>query len=280
MNRAVAASESLRAVVDGTIFWPVPRVIHQTWKDAEIPRKWLPYQESWRERNPGWEYRFWCDADNRRLIAERHGWFLPVYDAFPRDIQRVDAAKYFILYTFGGVYADLDCECVRSIDPLVEQGGAIVGRSADGVVECAFIASAPGHRLWPRTFEAMQRPPVIARLLHRLPGFIGIAGLDAAHVLFHTGPQMVGAALRRHRAKLRRDGHGDGITVLDSSHLSHRSWWRRYESHEQPEGFVVHHYANSWLEPDEARFVDRFTARTVGAGVLAVLVLFILAVAW
>ena len=258
----------LRAIVDGTKFEIIPRIIHQTWKDRDVPEQWRDYQASWIRHNPKWEYRLWSDADNRHLIAERYAWFLPTYDAFPRAIQRVDAAKYFILYTFGGVYADLDCECLQSIDRIVAGGGAVVGRSADRVIECAFMASSAGHGLWRKTFNAMQHPSVVARLLHGLPRIIGAAGFDAAHVLFHTGPQMVGSAVRLHRAELDRAG-GDGITELDSRYFSHRSWWRRYEPHGNQGGFIRHHYANSWLEAREARFVGRFTARAVCLGVLA-----------
>ena len=42
--------------------------------------------------------------------------FLPVYESYPYNIQRVDAARYFILYHFGGVYLDLDIGCKSNRD--------------------------------------------------------------------------------------------------------------------------------------------------------------------
>ena len=36
---------------------------------------------------------------------------IPVYESFPYAVQRWDAIRYLILYTFGGLYVDLDYEC-------------------------------------------------------------------------------------------------------------------------------------------------------------------------
>ena len=46
--------------------------------------------------------------------------FLMIYQSFKYDVQRWDAIRYMILYHYGGVYADLDSECFRSIDSIVE----------------------------------------------------------------------------------------------------------------------------------------------------------------
>lgn len=35
------------------------------------------------------------------LIADNYTWFLPTYKGYHFDIQRVDAARYFILHEFG-----------------------------------------------------------------------------------------------------------------------------------------------------------------------------------
>ena len=35
----------------------VPRIIHQSWKDNNVPEGFKPWQESWKRNHPGWEYR-------------------------------------------------------------------------------------------------------------------------------------------------------------------------------------------------------------------------------
>ena len=239
----------------GQVFAPVPRIIHQTWKSDEIPDEWKPYQHSWRHAHPGWEYKLWTDEANRRLVADRYPWFLPTYDAFPRDIQRVDAAKYLIVYTYGGVYADLDCECLKPLDPLTSRGGAVVSLTRDRVVDCAVFASPAGHALWGVVLRRMQWPALFARLLWHVPG------CRASHVLFTTGTQMFKHAVGAYLASASAPA-ADGITVCDAALLSSRSWLDRYQRFDEPEAFVCHHYADSWLRPAEQRVHVWLTRRT------------------
>jgi mannosyltransferase OCH1-like enzyme len=42
--------------------------------------------------------------------------FIELFDAYPFKIQKIDAARYFILYHFGGVYMDLDIGCFSTKD--------------------------------------------------------------------------------------------------------------------------------------------------------------------
>ena len=105
------------------------RILHQTWKDADVPRAFGDWQRSWLRHNPGWEYRFWTDASARRLVAQQAAWLLPVYDAWPQAIQRVDTARYVWMLAFGGVYADLDFECLRPLDALLRDQQVVLDLS-------------------------------------------------------------------------------------------------------------------------------------------------------
>jgi mannosyltransferase OCH1-like enzyme len=240
----------------GAQFDPIPRIIHQTWKTDRIPSGWQRYRDSWLRAHPDWEYRLWTDADNRALIAEQYGWFLPVYDAFPRDIQRVDAAKYFILYTHGGVYADLDCECLKPIGPVLSSGGAIVSRTRDGVIDGALLAAPPRHEFWELVFDCMQHPTPFARALYTVRAF------EASHVLFTTGPRMMKRAVSAYTGRA-AVSHVSGLTVCDAMLFSSQSWLDRYEAFDEPGAFVRHHYADSWLRPGEQRVHRWLTNRVV-----------------
>ena len=46
----------------------------------------------------------------RDFIAKEYNWFLETYDAYPYPIQRADALRYFVVYHYGGIYADLDLQ--------------------------------------------------------------------------------------------------------------------------------------------------------------------------
>jgi hypothetical protein len=145
----------------------IPKIIHQTWQNKNIPyqiynKRWV---DSWKKCNPDWEYRFWTDEDLRNLIKDKYNWFLPIFDAYPFNICRVDAARYFILYEYGGLYADLDFECLKSFDPLLSNE-AVFGRQfenlskalpANFLIPNALMMSIPRHELWEIVFDKLPK---------------------------------------------------------------------------------------------------------------------------
>ncbi|HEY9078016.1 MAG TPA: glycosyltransferase [Anaerolineaceae bacterium] len=148
---------------------PIPKILHQTWKDDRIPEDLRQYQQTWEKHHPGWRYILWTDIDNRELIRQHYSWFLPIFDAYPEPIMRVDAARYFILYHFGGMYVDLDFEAFRPLDPLLEGKQVVLGlepeshlksrfaieRNLQQIVCNAWMASVPGHPFWEHVFKKL-----------------------------------------------------------------------------------------------------------------------------
>lgn len=253
----------------GVNFDFVPRHIHQTWQSTELPAAWGAFQSGWQAQHPEWEYTLWTDADNRRLIADRYPWFLSTYDSYPRDIQRVDAAKYFILHAYGGVYLDMDTECLRPIDPLIEDGGLVVSRTPDGVIDGAFLASPPAHAFWDTVFHQLQHPSLLARIVRFIPGG------SASTVLLTTGPQMLRLATRRYRR-----GATEGITVLAPEAVSSRSWLRRKQGFPNVAAYLHHHHADSWLSEKELRLHKHFNIHTLRLIWLALILVLIGFVSW
>ena len=146
----------------------IPRILHQTWRDQQVPEKWHAYQRSWRANHPDWQYRLWTDADNRALVEAHYSWFLPIYDAYRAEISRVDAARYMIMHRFGGVYADLDMESLAPIDDLLDGeqvvlalepsdhvDQSVLDEGLDHIVGNAFLASAPRHPFWLEVLGAL-----------------------------------------------------------------------------------------------------------------------------
>lgn len=115
---SAAASASLPASLPtemSTLGLPVlPHRLHQTWKDFYPPSHLFSprWRHSLRAANPRWQYRLWSDDENRGLVAARYPWLLATYDGYPTPIQRADVARYLIVHTHGGIYADLDIERV------------------------------------------------------------------------------------------------------------------------------------------------------------------------
>jgi glycosyltransferase involved in cell wall biosynthesis len=159
----------------------IPLLIHQTWRDLNVPGDMARLARTWRDLNPHWHYKLWTDDENRELVEQCAPWFLPTYDGYPEEIMRVDAFRYFLMLHVGGVYVDLDFECLRPIDDLTRGalalvalepqehlGEDVVRRSGlDRVVGNAFLGSAAGHPFWQHVIAALgkakgQRGPLEA----------------------------------------------------------------------------------------------------------------------
>ena len=107
----------------------IPRILHQIWYqgEAQMPDKFRRFSQGWRANHPDWSFHLWNETTMRDFMAENYGWFLPVYDGYPFNIQRIDAVRYFILDTMGGAL----CRC-RHREP--EAGRCAAGRMlADAV---------------------------------------------------------------------------------------------------------------------------------------------------
>ena len=170
--------------------WPstgIPRIIHQMWLDRDDPNSTGPradrrtiyggYMDSWRTKNPGYKYVMW----NRRMVdalfarepclAE----FRQFYETGMKEhIERCDFARYAVLYACGGVYADLDFECLRPIDAIRDGGKRGLAWAVEprehwanfnraynrdqgkGLLYNGIIASAPGHLVWPALLRHIQ----------------------------------------------------------------------------------------------------------------------------
>merc|ERR1712190_626040 len=100
---------------DGNEWDPVrfPRIFHQTWKRRALPTRFAHWRHSCVSLHPTWEHRLWTDSQLRQFVQTEYNDFLPAYDAYPKEIMRVDAVRYMWMHHFGGVYADLDVECLR-----------------------------------------------------------------------------------------------------------------------------------------------------------------------
>jgi len=228
---------------------PIPRLFHQTWKDLNVPPELLAFQQTWKERHPDWQFFLWTDIDNRELIRRHYAWFLPVYDSYPEAIQRADAARYFILHHSGGVYLDLDFECLRPLDALLAGRQFVLGLEPavhlesemvrlEGLTELvgnALIASTPGHPFWEHVFKQL------------------VASAAFPGPLVSTGPIMLTRAVQSYPAR--------GQLVLEpAEHLypvdNLHPWDQLPEEARRQvlaSAYAIHHWRGSWWHAAQAK---------------------------
>jgi hypothetical protein len=234
-----------------------PKIIHQTWKDEQVPPSLAPYQESWKRLHPDWEYRLWTDADNDALVEDEFPSLLDLYRSLPRAIHRADFARILYLWRFGGLYVDLDIAALRPADELLDGHDCLLGtepklhaerlRGVDQVVCNAAMASEPGHPFWEKMIGEIRERSTQGR----------------EDPVWMTGPLCLQAAYEAH-------GEGLGVELWDpdvffplpdlgsSSLRLSRSERRHYErmvsSGCYPRKSVgVHHWAHTWIPMNSVR---------------------------
>jgi inositol phosphorylceramide mannosyltransferase catalytic subunit len=97
----------------------IPKTIHQIWFQGEdqMPEHLKMYHKSWVDNNPDYHIKVWDEVQIKKLIdsypdAEVRN----MYYGYPHMIQKIDLAKYVILYKYGGIYIDMDVKNLQRID--------------------------------------------------------------------------------------------------------------------------------------------------------------------
>jgi len=93
----------------------VPKIIWQTMKTNVVPQIIRDSSNSWIEKNPEYEYRFFDDRDIYEFIKKEFPQYLRAYRKIKYGAVKADFWRYLIIYKYGGVYADIDSKCISSL---------------------------------------------------------------------------------------------------------------------------------------------------------------------
>jgi len=177
----------------------IPAIVHHLSATEEIPEEWLfPYQSTkgvhLRYGEGAYEHKLWTDLKIEKFIRQQYPDFLETFRAYPHDIERVDAARYFILLHYGGIYMDLDVGARRSLDNLRRYDGVRTPTRTNLILPLTkplgvsndFILASPQHpflrfvcdRLAARTHESHSFMPFLSVLWTTGPLFLSVALYD------------------------------------------------------------------------------------------------------
>jgi hypothetical protein len=97
----------------------IDKKIFQTYK---LPYEDLPNNvklmiQIWKDKNPDYEYHYYCDEDIEKFIIQYYGdeWHKR-YLSLPFPVMKADVFRILVIHTFGGFYSDLDAECREPLD--------------------------------------------------------------------------------------------------------------------------------------------------------------------
>lgn len=129
---------------------PVPHLFHFIWVDGSppLPELFREFTKTWTELNPGWEAVWWSDVPKELGGLVNQNIWDRAADICPKAVGqlRSDLARYEILLRQGGVYVDVDFECLKSIEPLIEDIDCFCAWEIQGrVANNAILGATPGH---------------------------------------------------------------------------------------------------------------------------------------
>lgn len=136
----------------------IPKIIHQTGPDE---KKWHPIwkecSQSWKNTFPDFQYVYWTDDDLRNLVKDQYSEFLELYDSFKYHIMRVDFARFCILHSYGGIYADLDVYCYKNFYNLMRKDLYILESWSEWEkVQNSLMISNDGNEFWIKCMKLSQ----------------------------------------------------------------------------------------------------------------------------
>jgi mannosyltransferase OCH1-like enzyme len=158
------ALQSIAMGKDAVFPRTIPKIFHQTWKTSELPPQTAELTAVWKSLHPDWTYKLWTDEECNEFVSSVYPEFEKKYKSFPYNIQRVDAVRYLILHTYGGVYMDLDMFPLKSLDWLTSKTEFVVSKEPEEaakihgfpyIISNAFMASPVDHPFLAHLVEDM-----------------------------------------------------------------------------------------------------------------------------
>lgn len=228
----------------------IPKIIHQVWEgrtEPSMPARLQILARTWKEKNPDWEYHLWNGEEMDKLVETHFPEYLSLYKSFPYSVQRWDTIRYMILYLYGGVYADLDSECFRPIDGLLEDKTMCFGeeppsnnvyQGIDVLIGNAFMASKPKHEGWLKVLEEIRE---VMKLEYPK---------DGRAVVYTTGPLMLSKLF----PELQKQGNVQYLSYKDVTPVTIREM-RQYIhfkgrgifNEKIKEAYCAHYFFGSWV---------------------------------
>jgi len=137
----------------------IPKIIHHTYKDSNLPKEYLKCKNKMIKLHPDFDYRFYTDNDIDLLIKTDFPEYYIKFNELPRMIMKIDIFRYFLMYKYGGIYADMDYLMLNTFDLLNHNVVLPCNRENTNKLPMrlgnCFFASIPGHPFWKTLIDTL-----------------------------------------------------------------------------------------------------------------------------
>lgn len=216
----------------------IPKTLHFIWAgDKKIPNDCRQYVDRWKLMYSDYEVIIWDDSTIDQygiipdhLLGEYHNKDFP-------SAYKADLARYNIIYRYGGIYLDVDFECLRRMPDSFLEFDFLGSIQNNREVGTAFFAAKPNCELMREAID------IIPHNLQRLRD----QGCYGSHYLYlMTGPEFFTSLAKLYYAS-------DNYWFFTPEYFYPYSWRepsRRHENFKEtcPLAYAVHHWFHTWGE--------------------------------
>jgi hypothetical protein len=176
----------------------VPFILHRTAKDfISLKYPLDEFHQECKEYYKEWDIKEWTDDDIDVFVRTNYPLHYRRFREMEPIIRRVDAVRYLWMYHYGGVYLDMDVECIRPLDDFVLALPPGSTAWIEGYPEPFVLMSTQGNEFWMYAFELILtdwrkynvRSTAGPQGLNRMAkSYVGVFGVDAVRKFSISDP--------------------------------------------------------------------------------------------
>ncbi len=209
----------------------IQKIIHQIWYQGcnEIIE---PYKSCFIDtikflNNTNWTHKVWDKESIEELILNNYPQYFNLYNSCSILVQKLDIARYIILYHYGGCYMDMDMKIIKDFSELLDDTDEIVvSKTKHTFINNGILFSNINNKFWLDFLEDI-KPKINKFTFSKL-----------ISVNYSTGPLNFTKFIYINKYK---------IKILPYKYLEPCK--TKFIQIITDDAYVINYFGNSWLEP-------------------------------
>jgi mannosyltransferase OCH1-like enzyme len=239
----------------------IPLIMHQIWYQG-IDNIIEPYKKCFYKtqlflKQTKWQYIFWDKNKIEDFINNLYPKYWNLYNNCSILVQKLDIARYIILYHYGGCYMDMDVEMIKDFSILLnEDDEFVVSNTMQYFINNGIIFS-------------IKENSILLDFLEDITTKINKFKFNKfLNINFSTGPINFTNFINKNKDKY-------NIKILPYKYLEPCE--SKYNLSITKDAFVINYYGNSWINPVYTYFILLYSKRyNIFIIILLILLFFII----
>lgn len=235
----------------------IPNLLHQIWYQG-IDMIIEPYKSCYEKtcmflKNTKWKHIIWDKIKIDRFIRKHYNQYWDLYNRYDIMVQKLDIARYLILYHYGGCYMDMDMEMIKDFRELINnEDEIIVSKLSIGIINNGILFSSKNNIFWLDFLNDINKDKNKFKFNKML------------YVNFTTGPIHFDKFINNNNYK---------IKVLPHYYLEAQE--SKYDKKTHTNAYTINRFGNSWIDPVYNIVIYAYQYRKI-IMIIIVIVLFII----